>query len=145
VRPFLPAGIGWEGLVRVSTGIGTPEGAPCLIEARQACCMLHAARPMGMGHGSPDEIAGVEAVKGAEHHLAGGGPDGWQVSLGAERGACAVFKPTCGLPGIPPRAAGCELRAAGCGQRARRTGVFSDPGGGIWALWPLWLLCRRRW
>jgi hypothetical protein len=129
VRPILRAGIGWKGFRRVSTGISTPEGAPGLIEARQAC--KRAARPMGMGHGSPDEIAGVEAVEGAEHHLAG---------VGAMGGRCLSARGERRVRRVHADVWRSRHASTGCGLRARRTRVFPDVRGGIWPPWTLWPL-----
>jgi hypothetical protein len=64
-----------------------------------------------MGHGSPDEIAGVEAVVGAEHHLAGLGPMGGRCL--SARGERRVRRAHADVRRSRHASTSCGLRAAG--------------------------------
>jgi hypothetical protein len=106
----------------------------CAMPDRSAASMLHVARPMGMGvgvgHGLSDETAGVEAVEGRNTIWLGWARWAAGASRRAGRGACAVLTPTWGVPGMPPRAAGCGLRAADCEPGAQGCSPRSGEGSG---------------
>jgi hypothetical protein len=80
-----------------------------------------------MGHGAPDEIAGVEAVEGAEQHLAGVGPMGGRCL--SARGERRVGRAHADVRRSVHASTGCGLSAVGCALQAARQAHSGAPRG----------------